>query len=191
MRPTRLLPRSRPRRLAIELAVLVAIFSFGGFAGPTLAAQLTQVFVTNTSANPVPVTLQGTPAIALASGATVNVANEATFTPVSILEVVGTADGSSIGGEVCYTVPNGSRLVVEQEVAAFTFGTPDQDVTVSVGAEGGNPQAWLHMDYPGSTQLVRMYVDPGVRVFCNFSRRITTGATGIVVGFTGHLVTLP
>ena len=47
--------RSRSIRLSLEILVLVAIFALGGFAAPAMAAQLQQVFVTNTSANPVPV----------------------------------------------------------------------------------------------------------------------------------------
>jgi hypothetical protein len=55
MRPSLSLPRSRPRRLTVEIVVLAVIFAFGGFAAPTLAAQIQKVLVVNTSSNPVPV----------------------------------------------------------------------------------------------------------------------------------------
>ena len=55
MRPSLSLPRSRPRRLSVEIGVLTVIAAFGGFAAPALAAQVTNVLVMNTSSNPVPV----------------------------------------------------------------------------------------------------------------------------------------
>jgi hypothetical protein len=55
MRPALSLPRSRPRRLALELVVLALIFALGGFAGPALAAQINQVLVVNPSTSPIPV----------------------------------------------------------------------------------------------------------------------------------------
>jgi hypothetical protein len=126
MRPSLSLPRSRPRRLTVELVVLALIFAFGGFAGPALAAQVTQVLVMNTSSNPVPVAgtvnVGNLPASQAVTG-TVNVGNFPTSQNVNV------TGGSVTAAQKVSTVLKGTGF------HAVDFAQGD---TFNLGASGFN-----------------------------------------------------
>lgn len=129
MRPSISLPRSRPRRLAVELVVLAVIFSFGGFAGPALAAQVQQVIVTNTSSSPVPV------------AGTVNVGNLPGTQPVSGTVSVGnfpaTQNVNVTGGSISASQPV-STVMQSTGFHAVAFAADD---VLNLGASGLNVTA--------------------------------------------------
>jgi hypothetical protein len=91
------------------LVLVTAILLATGW-GSAVAAQVTNVFVTNDAAHPVPVHEQGTATVNLQGTAAVRSANE----EVSVSHIF---QDSSQFGAVCegtlYTVPAGKQLVVE------------------------------------------------------------------------------
>lgn len=126
MRPSLSLPRSRPRRLTVEIGVLAVIFAFGGFAAPALAAQITNVLVTNTSSNPVPV------------AGTVNVGNLPASQPVSGTVSVGNFPATqnvNVSGGTISAAQQVSTVIKSTGFHAVDFTEGD---TFNLGASGFN-----------------------------------------------------
>ena len=126
MRPSLSLPRSRPRRLTIEIVVLAVIVALGGFAAPALAAQITSVLVTNTASNPVPVT------------GTVNVGNLPATQPVSGTVSVGNFPATqsvTVSGGTISAAQQVSTVIKATGFHALGFAESD---TFNLGASGFN-----------------------------------------------------
>ena len=141
MRPSLSLPRSRPRRLTVEIGVFAVVLVFGGFAAPALAAQFTSVLVMNTSSNPVPVAgtvnVGNLPATQPVSG-TVSVGNLPATQPVSGTVSVGnfpaTQSVNVIGGTISAT-QQASTVIKGTGFHAVDFIEGD---TFNLGASGFN-----------------------------------------------------
>jgi hypothetical protein len=127
MRTSLSLPRSRPRRLTVEIVVLAVIFAFGGFAAPALAAQFQSVLVTNTSSNPVPV------------AGTVNVGN---FPATQNVNVTG---GTISAAQQVSTVIKGTEFhaVDFAEGDSFNLGASGFNVTgIAINDGLGEQDSW-------------------------------------------------
>ena len=171
---------------ARTVVLAVACVALGATFGPTLATaaseKITDVFVTNDDANPVPTKAIGTTAVTGTVGITgtpsVNVANT---TPIPVAPVAGpgatpiaqqisfgfTGAGGSTFDTFTYNVPAGKRLTID----LVTFS----DLQRAVGVEqftinaltGGNGTVhWVATeDTPGAgdtvTRLVPIVADPG------------------------------
>lgn len=147
MGPRLSLPRSRPRRLTVELIVLVVIFAFGGFAGPALAAQVTQVLVVNTSSSPVPV------------AGTVNVGNLPSTQQVSGTVNVGnlpaTQNVNVTGGSIS-TAEKASSVIGQTGFHSVAFLAHD---IVSLGVAGQNVTAIAVDDGLSEQDNWRVFLD--------------------------------
>lgn len=131
------------------LVLVVAVVLATG-SGSAVAAQISNVFVTNDASHPVPVHEQGT--------ATVQQAG----TPVSIH----LQDGH--GSTTPYIVPAGKRLVIQyvNGVLEPSF-EPDNDIQLNVGGVGtfefrGEPETDTSLIL--ISQAVTIYADPGASI---------------------------
>jgi hypothetical protein len=157
---------------------LLAMFAIVAFAGTHSAAQASSVLVTNTTSQPVPTTVQGTPNVRSLQGGTWNVyllgsptlrINNAPSAPIpnrdvdnpdryafQLSDVEYTQDGSPGSSYLTYTVPAGKRLVVTY-VSCFSDhtpgGTPSNVCQMSLKNTNAAPTILLTLpiDYVDST----------------------------------------
>jgi hypothetical protein len=144
--------------LAAAVALLISQSLVFTSAGKALANQLQEVLVVNTSANPIPVALQGTPNVGLdPQHSTVRVASSL-LDPLEVRDVsdgvkavvqasvdVSIGDGATTGSGDVYTVPEGKRLVIEQ-VSAFgsieSGSVPDGNMLFAIETVAGGKSKW-------------------------------------------------
>jgi hypothetical protein len=214
--------------LAAAVALLIAQSLAFTNAGQALAEQIQQVLVVNTSANPVPVALQGTPSVGLdPQHSTVRVASSL-IDPLEIRDVsdglkavvqasadVSIGDGATEGLATLYTVPEGKRLVIEQVSASGSIesqSVPDRNMLFAIETVAGGTSKWHALItskdgafsvvvspeesttfvYFTASQPMRVYADPGTKVYVHVRRSYIYGpmaSAGMTI--SGYLVDLP
>ena len=215
--------RHKERR--IRSFVLVAV---GAVVGTLLVALPVQaagqppldVRVVNTTAEPVPVAVEGTPivkvdttaqpvAVAVQGTATVKLdtttpivvrnADEPARSAVATVDVILIAAGADFGQSALYTVPAGKRLVLQAETAKSFLDAGITDLIAIVAATGSSafvPQreygqfAGQGYVWAGNAGAL-VYADPGTTVHATVKLSApATGGARIEVGFSGYLVDL-
>jgi hypothetical protein len=165
MGPRLSLPRSRPRRLTVELVVLALIFALGGFAGPALAAQVNQVLVTNPASNPVrvagTVTVGNLPATQAVTG-TVSVSNLPATQAVSGTVNVGSAPApAAISGGATQSGTNSpgedTTVQVITKVVAVDFWSSGLAYLIISGNGVANG---YQITAPGSQSVAQSFFNP-------------------------------
>jgi hypothetical protein len=156
----------------------------GNGAGLT---NLPATLITNSTTNPVPV---------------INVAGLSPY----VDEVLVTFASGAITGTVSnyggmgLTVPTGKTLVVEN-VSGFVYGSDSGDtyqVLIGLACNGYTFQyacstlsIGTGITYPGFTQQMKHYADPGSTIGFLINRSTTTAATSMYVQFSGYLINNP
>ncbi len=214
--------------LATAVALLIAQSLAFTNVGQALAQQLHEVLVVNTSANPVPVALQGTPNVALdPQHSTVRVASSL-IDPLEVRDVsdgvkavvqasadVTIVDGATDGLAAIYTVPEGKRLVIEHVSASGSIesqSVPDRNMLFAIETVAGGKSKWhaLITSKDGAfsvvvspeefttfvrftaSQPMRIYADPGTKVYFHVSRSYIYGPTASAgMTISGYLADLP
>jgi hypothetical protein len=119
-------PLQRRARLLVGLVALIMVFAMGGFVGPTIAAQVQQVLVINSSASPVPVT------------GTVNVGNLPATQPVSGTVSVGNFPATQNVNVTGGTVTAAQKVSTVMTSTGFHEVAFLADDVLSFGAAGLN-----------------------------------------------------
>ena len=187
--------------IAAILAVLTAV-SVSSTHSKTLAkTSPLQVFVTNSTSNPVPTAAQGTTQVA-GSVAVNNAVNNpvhvhevAVRTPVSILTQTD-FNGGDVGiSDIMYTVPTGKLLVIENEY--FTSDLPNGQKILDAHIQGNVNGPQINFTFKGTDgpfdvfsgqSSGTIYVAGGSSVYGSLSRDSSTGLGPGFVGFEGYLV---
>ena len=192
-------------------AALVALL----LAVPLQAAPPQQdVTVVNTTAQPVPVAVQGTPSVAIQGTPSVTVGNtnaqaiptrradEPALQPVQRTALVIIGAGDQIEEATLYTVPAGKRLVIEEaSVRAQLFAGVTEAMVFLRSDGGGFGGHYVPLTSLGTldgfgkvlvgTELLNGYADAGTPVDTNVTINTATGSGGrFEVTLAGHLVDL-
>jgi hypothetical protein len=186
---------SRDTLLAFALvALVVQAFAFSG-AGRAVADKVQAVLVTNTTSEPVPVTVQNTTAVRDAD----NPARQ----PFQTMVNISIPDGGT-GGDTSFTVPAGKRLVItyagtqivlppgQQALSAVLW--VNYPVTSAVlypfRADFTAPNVSGEAVYIGGGPMTA-YSEPGSTVQVTVNRSGTAGTASGVVTVSGYLVDVP
>jgi hypothetical protein len=163
------------------------------------------VRVINTTAEPVPVAVQGTPPVTVANSAaqavpTRNVDDPAR-TAVQRTALLIVAAGTKFGSTPMYTVPAGKRLVIETGSVQSMLHAGVTNAMVNIRTFlGGNIGAYYlpqepHGFFDGQgtmftgSQDLRVYADAGTNVDAVVTLNTGTGlGARLEVSFSGHLV---
>jgi hypothetical protein len=194
--------------------VLLAFFAIIAYAGRS-SAQASSVLVTNTTSQPVPTTVQGTPNVRSLQGGTWSVyllgaptvrINNATSAPVPVSPV---ADknlfqyqnfltlpaGVSAESLSFYSVPSGKRLILDW-IDCVSFASADNDAPNIVAVNSANGSAHLAMQSIGLRQSlangpVHLVFESGDQVKVEADR--AGASTDVSAYFTleGHFVSVP
>ena len=184
------------KKTLIRMGLVTAVVAFTLLSGsPVLAASNKDVIVTNTSADPVPVT------------GSVEVVNDALYEPYIKTASFELANGVRLG-EVAFDVPNGKRLILET-VAVQADVPSGQKVRVSLQAQVApaiNPYviAFMPVQSPGPILGVDYYVanqpfklrqdwfsGSNAEIKVSVLRDTSTGTAGLLVTVFGYLVDSP
>jgi len=187
--------------LVIIAFVIVAVSSPAIGLAESAKKAIQEVFVSNDSAHPVPVQMQGT--------ADVNVVNAEAVTPVQKIAFGTFPVGSRFSDDiVLFTVPAGKQLIIEGVTIASNLTGPDQHLMhVLFSANAGDvvpytinaqPVAEGFFSSTGAnifraTQQVTAYAAAGTDVTARGTRDGTDIAhlDSLQVGFAGRLVDAP
>jgi hypothetical protein len=211
--------------LLLAVALLIAQSLTFTNAGQALAQQLHEVLVVNTSANPVPVALQGTPNVGLDPQHSIVRVATSLIDPLEIRDVsdgvkavvqasadVTIVDGATNGLAAIYTVPEGKRLVIEHVSASGSIespSVPDRNMLFAIETVAGGKSKWHALItskdgafsvvvspeesttfvYFTASQPMRLYADPGTKVYFHVSRSYIYGpmaSAGMTI--SGYLV---
>jgi hypothetical protein len=195
--------------------VLLAFFAIIAYAGRS-SAQASSVVVTNTTSQPVPTTVQGTPNVRSLQGGTWSVyllgaptvrINNATSAPVPVSPTaeknvfqysnsITLNPGSAYSSQPFYTVPPGKRLILDW-VSCLSYANGDNEACnlVTVGSYNGG-SAYLAMQSVTLRKTVanvpvHLVVEAGDQVFVNTDRTGFSTSDTTVFTLEGHFVSVP
>jgi hypothetical protein len=201
--------------LAMTTSLVTIVLLVTGW-GSAMAAQITNVLVSNTSANPVPVqavgTLpvheQGTANVAVSGVVATKASDNPAIQPAEETELFTVGLGATGGGGTVYTVPTGKRLVIETAtvIAQLPAGQrASTNLLINLaGATGktgpgvGVFEIPMSESFDNGTVAIcagslgsHMYADAGTTVDVSVDRSDGTGSGTFTVAIAGYLVNTP
>jgi hypothetical protein len=192
-----------PLVAAASLAGLILLATGWGSA---VASQISSVFVTNTTANPVPVQAAGTLPTHEQGTASVNVTNtsvpvheqgtalvRSADTEISLTKLIGNEQGNACSGPI-FTIPAGQELVLEYIAAGNGFGPANGSQASNVVGDlfGGTDITFLPLVFVSqgnhafrASEAVHYVISSGVLQFAGGEDGNTT--CGFEVSIGGYL----
>ena len=179
--------RLRNSLLAVAAALLIAQALLFTSPGRALAKEVTDVFITNTAANPVFVR-------SIDDGRQ----------PFSLFDAVGIDDGQSFANRSIFTVPVGKRLIIESVSARIGLPHGQSPSYLSLRTKAGGTSTShtiamirqgtsniLQQDEYASTYALRLYADPESQILIGAARSDSTGIAIAYFSLSGYYIDVP